>query len=322
MSGEFYAVAAGDFNENGIPDLLMNSSSTNRAILLDGTTRVPLHGNPGTVTYVIGGDVADYNGDGHQDAVLAEVRYDQQGRSLGSFLTLYPGDGRGGFGPVRTIDGLPPDFVGIRTGDLDRDGRLDIVASGFQEVMLVRAVGFTATKQVVITAPGISGLELADVTRDGILDAVISMEGYTVFPGDGAGTFLGGINAGGSRGGSFALGDLNHDGRLDIVTDGGIVGRGDSRSRRRGMAAGGPVSLQHPVGYRERHDPGRLRQRRPPRLPELGWHDALRRRSAAGSVRQWSSRSSRAPALRSTGTVTGCSTSSSPGGFSSTSGGR
>jgi hypothetical protein len=47
------------------------------------------------------------------------------------------------------------------------------------------------------------------------------MEGYTVFPGDGAGTFLGGIAAGGSSGGSFALGDLNHDGRLDIVTDRG-----------------------------------------------------------------------------------------------------
>ena len=39
------------------------------AVLLDGTTRVPLTANEGT--YLAGGDTGDYNGDGHQDAVLA-----------------------------------------------------------------------------------------------------------------------------------------------------------------------------------------------------------------------------------------------------------
>ena len=219
IDGQFSGLAAADFNENGIPDLLMHDVSNTATILLDGITRVPLPENPGT--YVVGGDTGDYNGDGHLDAVLARARYNMQGGSLDSFLELYAGNGRGGFGPVQTIGGLPLELIGIRTGDLNRDGRLDVVAFGFREVTVVRSVGFTATRQVVITGNGIAGLELADVTRDGVLDAVVSRDEYTVYPGNGTGGFGTGVAAGGFGAPSFGLGDLNHDGRLDIVTDGG-----------------------------------------------------------------------------------------------------
>ncbi len=272
QSGQFYGLAVADFNENGIPDLLMDE-----AVLLDGTTRVPLTANEGS--YLAGGDTGDYNGDGHQDVVLARARYDGQGGALASFLELYTGNGRGGFGPVRTIDGLPLYLIGIRTGDLNRDGRLDVVAFSDREVMVVRSVGFTATKQVVITGLGIGGLELADVTRDGVLDAVVSRDEYIVYSGNGAGGFGTGVNAGGGRVFQFRTQRLEPRRPSGHRLRRRHLDRSDSRSRRWGMAAGGRVSLEHPVGYPERHDPGGLQQRRPPRRPELGWSDALRRRS-------------------------------------------
>ena len=71
-------------------------------------------------TYVAGGDTGDYNGDGHLDALLARARHNAQGGSLDSFLELYSGNGRGGFGPVQTIGGLPLELIGIRTGDPNR----------------------------------------------------------------------------------------------------------------------------------------------------------------------------------------------------------
>jgi hypothetical protein len=213
-AGEFYGVAAGDFNENGLPDLLMD-----RAVLLDGTTRVTLAESPWA--FLVGGDTSDFNRDGHRDALLARVGYDEGRQVWESFLEFYAGNGRGGFGPVQRIDGLPLHMHGIRTGDLNRDGRLDVVAFSEEEVMVVRGVGFTATRQVVITGPNIGALELADITRDGVLDVVVSRDEYTVYPGNGAGGFGTGVAAGGRRASSFALGDMNHDGRLDIVADDG-----------------------------------------------------------------------------------------------------
>ena len=98
---------------------------------------------------------------------------------------------------MRTIDGLPLYLIGIRTGDLNRDGRLDVVAFSDREVMVVRSVGFTATKQVVITGLGIGGLELADVTRDGVLDAVVSRDRVHRLPGQWRGRFRYGRRRGG-----------------------------------------------------------------------------------------------------------------------------
>ena len=84
------SLAAGDVNENGRIDLLGNG-----AVLLDGTTRVSLpvpanHRRSATL-------LVDYTRDGHQDAVLSLVQFDDQGRLVSNSIVLYAGDGRGGF---------------------------------------------------------------------------------------------------------------------------------------------------------------------------------------------------------------------------------
>ena len=101
----------------------------------------------------------------------------------------------------------------------------------------------------MVTLPGMAlGFELRDVTRDGVVDAVVSLSdpySFLVYPGDGTGGFdhptVAATNAGGY---SFKLGDLNHDGWLDIVVDDGFVtvvlARGDGGGCRRRNTVRGP----------------------------------------------------------------------------------
>ena len=217
-TGFFYApTAAADFNENGLPDLLAD-----RNVLLDGTIRVRLDMDPRAVVLAV--DAADYNRDGHQDALLAKTIYDPQGRVLMSSLDLYYGDGRGQFTFARLVEGGANGIDGFRTGDLDRDGHLDVVAFNYRELWIVRGIGSGPFTQAVIPATSVSAVELGDVNRDGVLDAVVarsSPSAFVVYEGDGSGSFEAPVVAAGTAASSFALGDMNHDGRLDVVADGG-----------------------------------------------------------------------------------------------------
>ena len=211
---------AADFNENGIPDVLAD-----RRILLDGTTIVRLDMDPRA--YVLDVAAADYNRDGHQDALVATATYDGQGRLTRASLDLYHGDGHGQFRFARSVEGMPNGLLGFRSGDLDRDGHLDVVAFGYSDLYIKRGFGSGPLVQTVLPiAPGGAiGFELADVTRDGVLDAVIAHVNpysFSVYPGDGSGSFGPPVvAAAGVAMETFGLGDMNHDGRLDIVADEG-----------------------------------------------------------------------------------------------------
>jgi hypothetical protein len=223
-------IAIADFNENGKPDLV-----TERGVLLDGVTRVVLAEIAGS--FVADVDAADYNRDGHQDAMLQRVFFDG-GRQTESRLELYHGNGRGQFAFAKNIGNMPADTYGFHTADLDRDGHLDIVAQGQHELLVKRGVGSGTFSESVFARPDVYmiAFELADVTRDGIPDAVVAEYDpfrFLVYPGDGAGNFgAETIAATNTTSYSFKLGDLNHDGWLDIVADQGwsftvVLARGD-----------------------------------------------------------------------------------------------
>ncbi len=72
--------------------------------------------------------LADFDGDGRLDLVLFDSGY----LSSRNF-TLQLGDGAGGFGPPRTFT-LPASASSFIAADVDGDGRIDLIASGFDNL--------------------------------------------------------------------------------------------------------------------------------------------------------------------------------------------
>jgi hypothetical protein len=130
--------------------------------------------------------------------------------------------------PVRRPGEEPVETYGVYPGDLNGDGfhDLTVINEGASDIRVSLNDGRDHFADLVIYSdPGVSSPspnEGADFNGDGWLDvAVGNVEGssVTVFPGDGAGTFLQAVTyptGDGPRG--LCVLDLNGDGAVDIVT--------------------------------------------------------------------------------------------------------
>jgi hypothetical protein len=197
----------------------------------------------------------DLNGDGKLD--LAVASYSLTSPSPVSVLL---GDGHGGFGPHASF-GAGPGAEGIAAGDLNGDGKLDLIVANYLASTISVLIGdgmggfgmhvdFAATGHAFCVA-------LGDLNGDGHPDAVVvtSAGGFDVFLGDGVGgfgppTFFQGLS--GSLTDNVILADVNRDGKLDVVVSSGagnqvVVYQGDghgSFSAPSYFAAGtNPVSV-------------------------------------------------------------------------------
>lgn len=130
------AVAAGDFNEDGIPDLIAVNSKANTISQLTGA------GNGAFVDPVRIGTVGihpvaiqavDLNNDGHLDLVVLDRD--------SAALTVYQGNGHGSFHLIQTISaGNLPSGLAVR--DVDGDGNLDaVVSNDFGDVLILLGNG-------------------------------------------------------------------------------------------------------------------------------------------------------------------------------------
>jgi len=241
------SVALADVNGDGKVDLIAAGGCAG-----GGCMNVLLGNGDGSfnttvATYSSGGlsalsvAVADVNGDGHPDVVVANQCADDTCTSSNVGVLLNNGSGIFAAAAPYDSGGLFADSVAI--GDVNRDGHPDIIVAnssasstvddGNVGVLLGKGDGtFNTAVAYLSGAFGAASVAVADVNGDGILDLVVANCSGTAsscvgaLPGDvgvllgyGNGTFQTAVTyaPGGKTPFAVAVGDVNGDGRPDIV---------------------------------------------------------------------------------------------------------
>jgi hypothetical protein len=265
---EPWAVVTGDFNGDGRPDLAVANSASNSVSILrgnaNGTFLAAQHfatgGRPVSLA------VGDFNGDGKLDLVTADADW--------SAVSVLLGNGNGTLQAATNFvvnSGVTPTSVAV--GDFNGDGKLDLAVGSnitvqyagdfiVGDVLLGHGDGsFGAPISVFADGIGINGgvsVTAADFNGDGKSDfAMASPVGYgAVYLSRGDGTFeppsYFSLSSGSFPQPSIAAGDVNGDGKLDLVTanSGGDTvsvllgtGTGSFGTARNSYAGSGPSSV-------------------------------------------------------------------------------
>lgn len=246
------AIAVGDLNADGVPDLAVaNEDSQDLSLLAglgDGSFAPAVTLAPGAGATAI--ELADLNGDGDRDVLLSD------GLFQGSLLLL-PSDGAGGFGSALSfaVGALPED---VALGDVDGDGELDLLCTnespGNVAVLLGTGGGSFVPAQFSAAGPGAFGLAVGDLDADGALDLVsanLDGDDLSLLLGQGDGGFAApqSLAIGGACS-AVAIADLDADGSLDLAATEFAFGKGQLHVLR-GSGDGGfeaPQAFASPIG--------------------------------------------------------------------------
>jgi len=224
------AVAVGDFNGDGTPDIAVANST-------DGTVSVLLSNGNGTFqgqrTFAVEADplaiaVGDLTGNGDVDIVTT---------NNGGTVSVLMGNGNGTFAPQTTMATVP--YTGsVAIADFNGDGIPDLVTANDTgvEIFLGNGNGTFQPQQNIAPQLGSQTVAVGDLNGDGKVDIVatqFSSYAYggnaVVFLGNGNGTFTqlpqiqiglqGPRITGGSPVGAVAatIADVNGDGKPDLI---------------------------------------------------------------------------------------------------------
>ena len=205
-------LATGDFNDDGIPDVVAGANQGGIYVLLgraDGTLSLPLSSSDffGSVERVVPGK---FDGDDNLDVVG------------GTYIRFLKGNGDGTF--------EPPVFAGLSmesasAADVNGDGKLDLVGTMAGSIAVLLGNGDGTFQPAIETevTPSALAVAVADVVGDSALDAVVGVSdtpSVQVFPGQGDGHFGPPQVLAGTTSSRFvALSDLDGDGHTDVVVD-------------------------------------------------------------------------------------------------------
>ena len=229
-----HALALGDFNGDGKPDLAVTDTRYGGVSVLfnmtpAGATTASFVGAGGVASDVGTGPVvvADFSGDGKPDLLLST------GRALELVLNRTPAGATAvNFAPQQTLGALPGRLA---VGDFNGDGKPDLVVANGQSntvsVLLNQTAPITlapsfAPQQTFATGSGPDWVAVADFNGDGKPDLAITSQWSdtvsvllnTTPAGASLPTFAPGQTfATGKNPVSVALGDFNGDGKPDLV---------------------------------------------------------------------------------------------------------
>jgi FG-GAP-like repeat len=217
------SVAIGDFNGDGIPDLVTAGWYSDKLHVLLGQkdgSFVEGQSFPHSAHLARKVVVGDFNNDGKLDVAVADDKGGVNvllGRGDGTFMHAIHND-----------TGSSVSY--IAAGDFNHDGKLDIVALGYlaSQIQVLFGKG-DGTFQAPVNYPTFvpNQVVVADLNGDGNLDLAVANAGYEEDPGSTVSVFFG------KRDGTFGTptaytvgrvpfgitaADLNGDGKIDLAT--------------------------------------------------------------------------------------------------------
>lgn len=246
------ALAAVDLDGDGKPDLIASNTDDNSISVYRNT------GSSGTITFAARQDivsgaaphsvkVGDFDSDGMKDLAFVNG-------GGASFSILKNTSSSGAISFASSVDiSTPANLKTLTLNDFDADGGLDVAVAFATEVRVYRGLGSMNFAQPVVLSVtnSLEELTAGDLTGDRKPEIAAVSSGanlLTVYhntSSPGALSFSGGVGlATGVFPSAVAVGDLNHDGAIDIVVSNATS---NTISYFRNTSSGGGLSLQSKV---------------------------------------------------------------------------